>query len=91
MDMTQAVRNAKSRADHEALATHYEEAAKQMQAKVDEHKKLLAQYEAARGLDSRQFHDLIIHCQWLIRTYGQAAVENLSMAKSHREIAAEAK
>jgi len=90
MDMTQAVQSAKSRADHEVLAKHYEDAAKAMQAKADEHKKLLAQYEAARGLDSRRVHDLIIHCQWLIRTYEQAAVENLSMAKSHREIAVEA-
>jgi len=73
------------------LATHYEDAAKEMQAKVAEHKKLLAQYEAARGLDSRRIHELIDHCQWLIRTYEQAAVENLSMAKSHREIAVEAK
>ena len=30
MDMSQAVQNAKSKADHEALAEHYEEAAKEM-------------------------------------------------------------
>ena len=64
-------------------------AAKAMQAKADEHKNLLVQYKAARGLDSRQFHDLIDHCQWLIRAYEQAAMENLSMAEAHREVAAE--
>ena len=42
MDMSQAVQNAKSKADHEALAEHYEEAAKEMQLKVEEHKKLLS-------------------------------------------------
>lgn len=91
MDMSQAVQGARTRADHDALARHYDEAAKQMQAKADEQKRLLAQYEAARGLDSRRVHELIDHCRWLIRTYEQAAAENLSMAKSHREIAVEAK
>ena len=46
MDMTQAVQSARSASDHQNLAKHYEEAAKEMQAKADEHKKLLAQYEA---------------------------------------------
>ena len=35
MDMTQAVQNAKTRSDHEALAKHYEEAAKVMQDEAD--------------------------------------------------------
>ena len=73
MDMSQAVQSAKTPGAHEALAIHYEEAAKQMQAKANEHKILLAQYEG-RGLEGRQFHDLIIHCQWLIRVYEQAAI-----------------
>ena len=89
MDMTQAVQTAKTAKEHEALARHYEDAAKDMQAKVDEHKKLLAFYEARKDLIRKQAQDLINHCQGLIRIYGQAATENLSMAKSHRELAAE--
>lgn len=46
MDMTQAVQSAKTRSDHENLAKHYQDAAKEMQAKAAVHKKLLAQYEA---------------------------------------------
>jgi hypothetical protein len=42
MDMTQAVQSAKTRSDHESLAKHYEDAAKEMQAKAAEHKKMLA-------------------------------------------------
>lgn len=91
MDMTQAVQSAKTRSDHDALAKHYEDAAKQMQLKADEHKKLLAHYQAKKDLYRKQAQDLINHCQGLIRIYEQAAAENLSMAKSHREIAAEAK
>jgi radical SAM superfamily enzyme len=83
MDMTQAVQTAKTASEHEALARHYEDAAKDMRAKANEHKKMLAYYEARK--------DLINHCQGLIRIYEQAANENLSMAKSHHELAAEAK
>ena len=54
------------------------------------HKKLLAQYETARDLNSRQSHELIDRSRWLIRIYEQAAVENMSMAESHRQLAAEA-
>jgi len=35
MDMRLAVQNAVSKADHEALAKHYEETAKEMQLKVE--------------------------------------------------------
>ena len=91
MDMTQAVQSARTRSDHENLAKHYEDAAKEMQASVAEHKKRLAQYEGNKGLYGKQSSSLISHCQGLIRVYEQAAKENLGMAQSHREAAAEAK
>jgi len=91
MDMTQAVQSAKTRSDHDALAKHYEDAAKEMRTNADEHKKLLAQYEARKSLYGKQAQSLISHCQGLIRVYEQAAAENLNMAESHRQMAAEAK
>jgi hypothetical protein len=84
MDMTQAVQNASSAADHNALAEHYEAAAKEMQAKVDEHKKLLAQYQAKGYLYGRQAIDFRAHCESLINAYEKAVEANLSMAKMHR-------
>ncbi|MFZ2170706.1 MAG: hypothetical protein WAW61_13860, partial [Methylococcaceae bacterium] len=86
MDMTQAVQNAETKANHEALAEHYEDAAKEMQDKVDEHKKLLSQYESKSYLYGRQAQDLKAHGQRLIDVYKKAAEENLSMAKLHREM-----
>ena len=86
MDMSQAVLNAESKADHEALAQHYEEAAKEMQLKVEEHKKLLSQYESKSYLYGKQAEDLKAHCQRLINVYEKAAEENLSMAKLHRQM-----
>lgn len=86
MDMSQAVQNAESKADHEALAKHYEEAAAEMQVKVDEHKKLLAQYEAKSYLYGRQAGDFKAHCEGLINAYEKAVEANLSMAKMHRQM-----
>jgi septal ring factor EnvC (AmiA/AmiB activator) len=86
MDMSRVVRNAGTKADHEALAQHYEEAAKEMQLKVEEHKKLLSQYQSESYLYGRQAEDLKAHCQRLIDVYEKAAEENLSMAKLHRQM-----
>ncbi|WP_340123441.1 hypothetical protein [Methylobacter svalbardensis] len=86
MDMSQAVQNATSKADHEALAQHYEEAAKEMQLKADEHKKLLSQYRSKSYLYGRQAEDFKAHCERLIDVYEKAAKENLEMAKMHRQM-----
>ena len=91
MNMTQAVQSAKSPGDHEALAKHYADAAREMQLKADEHKKMLAQYQAKKDLYGKHAQDLMNHCQGLIRIYEQAAAENTAMAKSHREMATEVK
>jgi hypothetical protein len=80
------VRNAGTKADHEALAEHYEEVAKEMQLKVDEHKRLLSQYEAKSYLYGKRALDLKAHCRRLINIYENAAEENLEMAKLHREM-----
>lgn len=86
MDMSQAVQNAKTKTDHQALAQHYEDAAKEMQLKVDEHKKLLNQYESKSYLYGRQAQDLKGHCQRLIDVYEKAVEANLEMAKMHRQM-----
>ena len=91
MDMTAAVQSANSPSDHEALARHYEDAAKDMQAKAEEHTKSLAEYKARRSVYGKQGESLISHCQNLVRIYEQAAAENRSMAESHRQMAAESK
>ena len=86
MDMSQAAQNAKSKADHEALAQHYEEAAKEMQLKVEEHQKLLSQYQSKAYLYGKQAEDFKAHCLRLIDVYEKAAESNLSMAKMHRQM-----
>ena len=91
MDMSQAVQSAKTSADHEALAKHYEDTAKRMQTKVQQQKKMLEEYETHGYYYGRQTDDLKKHTQALIRLYEQAEEENMNMAASHRKMAAEAK
>ena len=91
MDMTSAVRNAKTKADHNALAKHYEDAAQRMQAKAKAQENQLAEYEAHGSYYGRQTEDLKEHTRALARLYQEAADANTSMAKSHRQMAEQAK
>lgn len=91
MDMTAAVTSAKDKADHQALADHYEAAAQDMRAKMDEHEQLLSRYKEAPWLYGRQSQSFQTHCAKLVRIYGQAVEENMEMARMHREMAASAR
>ncbi len=91
MDMSQEIRNAKTPADHNSLAKHYEDTAKDMQSKVDDHKKMLAEYEAHSEYYGRRGLDMQSMCKALIHVYEQATKENMDLADSHRKIAAEIK
>ena len=87
MDMTQAAQKARTGPDQNALAKRYEDAAKELQAKVQEHKKLLEEYESHGYYYGKQALDLQAHCKGLIRFYEQAAEANMNMAKIHRDMA----
>lgn len=86
MDMSAAVQNASSSADHQALTAHYQEAAKDADAKVEEHKKLLEKYRAHSYLYGRQAQMLEEHCESLINQYEKIAEDNREMAKLHEQI-----
>jgi hypothetical protein len=91
MDMSVAVKSANTNADHEALAVHYEQAAKDAEAKVEEHKKLLEQYKAKSYLYGKQAGSFEEHCEALINSYSKVATANAAMAAKHRQMAAGAK
>jgi len=91
MDMSAAIAGAKSVSDHTDLAKHYDDAAKDMQNRAEEHKKLLAQYEAKSYLYGKQADSFKTHCQALIGLYQKAAEENRMMADTHRQMAKETK
>ena len=86
-DMGDAVRNAKTHADHEAVAGYYDRAAQEIQSKLGEHRKMCEQYQAEKQYHGRQGIDMESMCENLIRAYEQAVKENMDLAASHRKMA----
>src|SRR6184192_1002534 len=68
-----AAQSAKTRSDHDALTTYFEDAASEMRAKAEEQKKLLKHYEEKSYLYGREAQDLISHTTALVRKYGETA------------------
>jgi len=79
----------KTAADHAAIAAHYEDDAKLLREKAEEHKKILAEFlkdphDYPKAYLSGNFEN---HCKRLIDVYNKGADESLEMAKMHRQIA----
>lgn len=72
---------------HEAVAKHYEDVARELQAKIHEQKQLLAHYEDKSYIYGKRAQDLQAHTDALIRKYETAAKENLKEAALHRQLA----
>jgi hypothetical protein len=85
-DMGPAIQNATTKADHEALATHFEEEAKAVRAKAAEHRAMAQSYAKSGGYAATK-GNLVQHCESLAATYQKAADENLALAKQHRQLA----
>ena len=90
-DMQEAIQRATTRCDHEALAKHYEETARELQLKVKKHKKMLESYGSVTFNSEKEGLELQAHSKNLINLYEQAVKANMDMANSHRAIAAEIK
>ena len=90
MDMSSAIRNAKTRADHNALAQHYENTAKRMQAKAQVQKNMMKEYTRHGYYYGRSTEDLQEHTEALLRVYEEAAEANRNMAKFHHRLAEDA-
>lgn len=82
-----AARNATTRSDHEAVAKYYEDAATQIQTKVEEQKQLLEHYEDKSYLYGRQAQDLQSRTSALIRHHQKAVKAHIQEATMHRQMA----
>ena len=82
-----AAQNAVTRNDHETVAKYYEDVARKMQAKVEEQKLLLEQYEDKSYLYGREAQDLQAHTHALVRKYEKEAKANVKEAALHRQMA----
>lgn len=71
---------------HDALIKHFEEEAKQIQIKINEHKKFLSQFVSKRYVYGRHAEDLKAHSQEVINLYEKAVVANREMADIFRDM-----
>ena len=82
------IENATTRADHERIASLFEQEAGADRAAAERHEGIARSYRhAGRNADP----GMATHCENLARAYRQAAEENLALAKSHRQMAADSK
>jgi hypothetical protein len=84
-----ASEKAKRPADHDRLARQYENAAKQLQAKAEEQKKLLQHYEEKSYLYGRQAQDKQSHAAAMLSKYQHDAAETMKQAAIHHRLASE--
>ena len=85
-----AIQTAVSPSEHSVLAKRFEGAAHEMQAKADEQKTLLEQYEQTH-LYGWQSRNLKSNTRALIRKYEQAVRANMKEAMAHRQMAQQSK
>lgn len=84
--MVQKILGAKSKADQEALAAQYEQEARELQAKAQEHREMAKAYKTGPFGPGGKF-DLVRHCNNLAQKYEDAAKESLALAKAQRSLA----
>jgi hypothetical protein len=85
--LVEMVKNAKTKADHEALASHYEIEAKSLQAKAEEHRRTGEVY-GVMPYTLKSAVTFTQHCNSVASDYEKAADENRALAKLHHELAA---
>jgi hypothetical protein len=85
-DMDTMIQRATTKADHEALAAHYEQEAKALQAKGAEHRRMAQAYAKSGGYTVTKTN-LPQHCEALASRYQEAAGENLELARQHHQLA----
>lgn len=90
VEVEQKIANARTRADHEALASRYDQQASASRVAADKHKTLSASYDRVSpwslnltGLNAAMAQ----HCDSAASNYRKAAEESSALAKLHRELA----
>lgn len=93
-DLPNAIENAETAADHEALAAYYEGEAKTARAMAERHRSMGERYRnppKPAGLKGVRMRSMPQHCDRLAASYEAAAKEYEAMAAEHREAASEIK
>lgn len=88
-ELMQKIQSARTRADHEEIASIYEKQASADLAAAEEHRRMASQYKMSdpSRVDRSAFKTMAIHCYNLIELYTGAAKEHSALAALHREAA----
>jgi hypothetical protein len=89
-DLEKAITEAKTAADHEAIASYYEREAATAKDKAAEHHRLAETYRSMAATGRAPLQPMGLHCEQLVRTYESEATENAALATAHRQMAREA-
>ncbi len=87
-NIEQMIEQAKTPADHEALAAYYEKEAQAAKAKYELHKKMETAYSKFPSL--KQKSNVLFHCDTLAKDYETMAKQYEMLAQVHKEMAKEA-
>jgi hypothetical protein len=82
-DLLQRIESARTRGDHQALSTHYEQQAAAARATAAEHRKMAKSYE----FEPRAAARMVAHCNAIVREQEGVAAEFEGMAEGHWELA----
>jgi hypothetical protein len=86
-----AVEKAQTPADHEAIAKTYDEEAKALRAKANDHRQMARRYSRPASFKgSRVGGAMEGHCKKLASNYDETAESAEALAADHREMAKEA-
>ena len=84
-----AVQSAKTKSDHESVATYYEDAAEEARVKASEQQALLEEYENKGYLYGRNAEDMKARASAAFHKYEKAAQASNKEAALHRQLAAQ--
>ncbi len=96
-DLPSAIANAKTPADHEAIAAYYDAQAKAAREKVEQHRAMASAYKGhpapagSKTTHSGVFSTMPNHCDDLVKMYESSRKEYEAMAAAHRKAASEIK
>ena len=88
-NIEQKIREAKTPADHQAIAAFYEKEAHAAHAKHDQHLGMAKSYGAIPALKDKA--KAVAHCESVAKKYQEIAKENETLAAMHKTLAGQAK
>jgi hypothetical protein len=88
-DIDDMIAEAKSPADHEAIAAYYDKQAAEAEAEAEQHKKMADTYAKLRpdAPAKATYKPLSGHCRAEAKYYEGIATENRALAAAHRKMA----